>query len=132
MSLPIVGQENATQIWMFVKDDSKQIESFALVPVRSAPDSSDCGHMRVIFIKQNLEPQAMKLSGRKQVIVHLEARFCFGPSIKSADVRQKIELQPRILFKKMAGRDDVFTRNNDCGFTQGLNLMRDPFRMLTL
>ena len=63
MSLPVVGQENATQIGVFVKDDAEQIKSFAFVPVRRAPDSGDRGHMNVIFIKQNLEPQSMKFRG---------------------------------------------------------------------
>src|ERR1044072_428708 len=50
ISLPIVRQENATQIRVIIENHSKQIVSFALMPIRCSPDGGDTRCVRVVFI----------------------------------------------------------------------------------
>ncbi len=63
MSLPIVRQEYAAQIRMIVKDNPEEIESFALVPIRSAPDACNRRHVRIIFVQQDLQAQPVMPGG---------------------------------------------------------------------
>lgn len=132
MSLPIVGQKNATQIGVLIEYDTKQIVSFPFVPIRCAPDAGYSRHMCVIVVKQDLEPHAMKLRSGKQVIIYFEAGLFFRSAIKPAHVREKIHFQPGLTFQKSTGCDDVFARNDDGDFAESFRYIGDPFRMLTL
>src|SRR6185436_8546307 len=51
MSLPIVGQQDPSQIRMAVEDHAKQIECLALVPVCCLPNARHARHVRVFFIQ---------------------------------------------------------------------------------
>src|SRR6185369_839740 len=63
VSLPIVRQQNATQIRVAVEDHAKQIKRLAFVPVRGAPNSGDTRHVRVFLVQQHLQTNSMVLSG---------------------------------------------------------------------
>lgn len=132
MTLPVIGQQDAAQIRMIVKDDAKQIKGFAFVPIGRAPNTGNGGHVRVVFVQQHLQTNAMKFRCGKQVIIDLEARFLFGSTIEAANVRQEIEFQARRGLQKGAGRHDVFAGNDDRSFAQRFGYGPDPFRMFTL
>ena len=72
-----------------------KIKSFALVPVRGAPDAGDRRYARVVFIQHNLQAQPVIPSCREQVVVHFEARLFFGTAIEAAQVSQQIEVEAR-------------------------------------
>lgn len=95
MSLPVVGQEDAPQIGMIIEDDSEQIVSLSLVPIRSAPDTGYSGHMGVVFAKDDLQTNPMMPGGREQMIVNFETRLFFRPAIKATQISQEVELQTR-------------------------------------
>src|SRR5258707_5473540 len=99
MSLPIIRQKDATQIRMVVKNNSKQIECFALVPISRAPDTGDARHPRIIFVKQHFQTHAMMFQRGKQMIVDFKARLFLGSAIKAAEVRKNIELKVERSFK---------------------------------
>src|SRR5207253_6255859 len=86
MSLPVVGQEDAAQIWMIAEDHSKQIVGFAFVPIRGAPHARNARHVRVSFVKQHFQPDAVMLRCRKQMVVDFKTRLFFRSAIKSAEV----------------------------------------------
>src|SRR5712691_10516198 len=51
VALPIIGQEDATQIGMAVENHAKQIVSFALVPVRRPPHAAYGRHVNIVFVQ---------------------------------------------------------------------------------
>src|SRR5712691_3369237 len=65
VALPIIRQEDATQIGMSVENHTKQIVCFALVPVRRPPHARDGRHVNIVFVQQHLQAQAMVLCGRE-------------------------------------------------------------------
>ena len=132
MSLPIVGQKDATQIRVIIKNHSEQIVSFALVPFRCSPDAGDARYVWVVFIHDNFQTNAMKLRGRKQVIVYFEARFFFRPTIESADIGKEIEFQTRRSFKKRANVDDVLAWNDQRRFAERFDNFAQPSGVLAL
>jgi len=62
MSLPIIGQQNATQIGMAVEDHAKQIKRLALVPIRRSPNAGDTRYVSVFLVQHNLQTNAMVFS----------------------------------------------------------------------
>ena len=116
MASPIIRQKNAAQIGMSVKNDSKQIISFALVPIGGSPNGGYRSHVRVIIIQQNLQTHTVMPCRGKQVIVHLEARLFFGAAIESTQVSQKIEFVTRSRLEELTSTDDMLTRNDDGRF----------------
>src|SRR6185369_94217 len=91
IALPIFRQQNSSQIRMTVKNHSKQIISFALMPVCGAPNGSHALHMHVFFIQLDLNPKAMMFCRREQVIVNFEPRLFFHSSIDAAKIGKKVE-----------------------------------------
>src|SRR5438128_10231517 len=63
VSLPIVGQKDAAQIRVIIKNHSKQIVSLSLVPICRAPNAGHARHVRVILVNQNFQTDAMELRG---------------------------------------------------------------------
>src|SRR6267143_2296316 len=59
VSLPVVRQKNPAQVRMSIKNYSKEIKRFALVPVGSAPHACNRWHVNVFFVKHDLQAQAM-------------------------------------------------------------------------
>ena len=51
MSLPIVREQNSTQIRMAIENYTKQIERLTLVPIRCLPNSGDCRDASVFLVK---------------------------------------------------------------------------------
>src|SRR5437868_305039 len=132
MSLPIVGQQNATQIRVIIKNHSEQVVSFALVPIRCSPDARHTRYVWVVFIHDSFQTNTMKLRSRKQVIVYFEARFFFRPTIEAADVGKEIEFQTRRSFKKRANVDDVLAGNDQRRFAKRFDNFADPASVLAL
>ena len=93
MALPIVRQENSSQIRMIVKNNSEQVVGFALVPVCRAPYACDCRHMNVLLIEQYFQPKTVKLGRREQVIVDFKARLFFGAAIDATKIGKKVEFR---------------------------------------
>src|SRR6185369_14704406 len=117
---------------MTVKNHSKQIVSFALMPVCGAPNGSHALHMHVFFIQLDLNPKAMMFCRREQVIVNFEPRLFFHSSIDAAKIGKKVETAFRPTLKKRADRVDEFLRNNNGGFTKCLDYLTQPFWVFTL
>src|SRR6266446_9930890 len=59
VTLPVVRQKNPAQVRMFIKNDSKEIKRFALVPVGRAPHAGNGRNVRVVFVQHDLQAQAM-------------------------------------------------------------------------
>src|SRR6185503_13633061 len=72
VSLPIVRQQNTTQIRMVVENDAKQIERLAFVPVRGLPDAGHGFEVSIFLVQQDFDSHAMVLRSREEVIVHFE------------------------------------------------------------
>ena len=132
MTLPVIWQQDATQIRMLVKDHPEKIVSLSLVPIRCAPDAGNAGNVRIVFIEQHLQSDAVMFGSREQVIVDFEPRLFLGSAIESAKVSQEIKFQPWSSFEKATSGDDVFARHDDGGLAEGLHNLDDPFLMFTL
>ena len=128
MSLPIVGQKYPPQVRMSVEDNSKQIESFAFVPICRAPNAGNCRHVRVVFVNNDLQPQAMMLCCRKQMVVHFESRLFFHTAVRTANIRKEIKLRVRASFKFRTYFNDVSCRNDRCDFAQRLDDLASPIQ----
>src|SRR5712691_2672586 len=59
VSLPIVRQKNPAQVRMSIKNYSKEIKRFALVPVGCAPHGGNGRNVRIVFVQHDLQAQAM-------------------------------------------------------------------------
>jgi len=95
MALPVVRQQDATQVRMAVKDHAEQIERLALVPVCRTPNAGDALDMRVFLVQQHLQANAMVFSCGEEMVIDFEAGFFFYSAIHAADIRQEIELSFR-------------------------------------
>src|SRR5215208_7498156 len=67
--LPVVGQEDAAQVWVSVEDDAEHVEGLALVPVGRAPDGRHRRDVRVLLVEQNLQADAVVALRREEVVV---------------------------------------------------------------
>ena len=132
MPLPVIRQEYAAQIRMAVENYSKQIVGFALVPVCCPPDRGHGRYVRIFFIQQNLQTQAVMLCRRKQVIIHFQARFLFRSTIKPAQISEKIEFVTGSSLQKLTGRHDVRARHDYCCFAERRRDFTHRIRLLTL
>jgi hypothetical protein len=65
MALPIVRQQNPSQIRVPIKDHAKQIKRLTLVPIPRSPNSTNRGHVNVSFVQQNLQPDPVVLLRRE-------------------------------------------------------------------
>ena len=63
ISLPIIGEQNATQIRMAVKDHAKEIKRVALVSIRGSQNTGDTRHVSVFLVQHDLQTNAMVFSG---------------------------------------------------------------------
>ena len=61
MSLPIVGQENAAQVRMIIKNHSEQVVSFSFVPIGCAPDAGNTRHVRIILTQHYFQTHSVML-----------------------------------------------------------------------
>ena len=117
---------------MPLKDNAEKVKRFALVPVCRPPHSGNGWHAHVVFVEQDLQPEAMMLRSRKQVIINFKARFLFDPSICAAKVRQKIEFRIRAGFQSGTHINNMHRRNNCGNLTVRLDNFRYPLRVFTL
>src|SRR6185436_7405677 len=63
VSLPVIRQEDASQIRMPVENHTKQIKRLTFVPIRRSPHTSDARNMSVLLVQQHLQANAMVFSG---------------------------------------------------------------------
>src|SRR5712692_1011166 len=63
--LPIVRQENSTQVRMAVENNAEQIVCLSFVPIRGAPDTSHRRHVSIVFVQQHLQAHAMMFCCRE-------------------------------------------------------------------
>jgi len=132
MTLPVVRQENPSQIGMSLKNDSQQVKGLPLMPVCRAPDIGNGRHAWTFFIQKNLKSQPVILCRGKQVVVDFKSGLFFNAPIDAAKVRQKIEPTFRCSFQVSAHGLDLLAWDNRRYFAQGLPNFRDPIRVFTL
>lgn len=132
MSLPVIRQQNASQIRMTVKNDSEQIERFAFVPIRRAPDSRNGRHVHVVLAQHNLQTNAMVFGGREKMVVDFEARIFFNAAIDATNISQKIEPTFRPTLQKSTHGRHLLSWNDDGRLAKSMDDFRNPFRMFML
>ena len=132
MALPIVGQKNSSQVRMAVEDDAEQIERFAFVPVGCAPDAGDGRHVRVVFVQQNFQTQAMMLRCRKQMIVDFETRIFFDPRSAPQRSARKSNVASGPVFRAQHTSTICSRGTIDRHFAERFDDLGDPVRVLTL
>src|SRR6185295_5088363 len=132
MSLPVLRQQDTSQIWMPIKNHPKQIIRLTLVPISCSPNAGDTIYVDVVLIQQYLQAPAVILCRREQVIVHLEPRFFLSAAIGTTKIRQEIKPRFRPRFQKAANGSYVLPGHNKRCFSQGFDDFDNPVRVLTL
>ena len=72
MAFPIRGKEDSPQIRMFVKDDSEEVEDFALKVLRASPDGRDRGEAAALARNRNFQNRILSLRDGIDAINHLQ------------------------------------------------------------
>ena len=93
MAVETVVGEDPAQVWMSGEQDSIEIVSFALEPVSAGIDRRRRRYC-FFFPDGNLDPDAVILARRKQVVDDIEAPLPARP-VDTADIGQIDELTPR-------------------------------------
>ena len=68
VALPIVGQENAAQLWVALELHAEEVVGFPLVPIGSGPDGGHTVDRRRVTRQRRLEPQPVVVFQRVELV----------------------------------------------------------------
>src|SRR5215218_386802 len=124
MPVEIRGKQNATQVGMAFENDTEHIERLAFMPVCCFPDVCHSPHVRCILAQKHLQTKAVEMDRREEMIIHLESRIFFRPSVGSADVGEQIKALST--FQVLADLIDRIAGNDSSDLAKSVDYVRDP------
>src|SRR5688572_21488305 len=89
---------------MIVEVNAKQIENFALEPVRSRPNT---GHTIYTLFRPDLKTDSLIGVDRKQVVHNLKRRGSAVGIVHTCQIGKVVKTRRRIAFEKVADLDDA-------------------------
>ena len=114
MAFPVVRKQNAAEVGMAVKTNTKQIENLAFQPVRAGPDGNERIDRRIAATHANAQANSVAAGDGHQLIVQLEARLD-REAIQASGIREEIELELGVCAAAFGGSAQVFTRYHNRG-----------------
>jgi len=90
--------EDPLQVRVALEADAEHVVRLALKPVRRLPHAVDGRHQGVVLPHRHLEPDAVTVRDRVEVVDDLEALFAAG-IVDAADVGQELEVERRVVLQ---------------------------------
>src|SRR5208282_3386833 len=105
VAFPVLGHQNAPQIWMAGETNAEKIEHFALEIIGAGPYGSERLDRRAVAVQVNFQPDAFFFRDRQQVIDNLKPGFGRIP-VDASDVGKEIVRASGIVFENRASLAD--------------------------
>ncbi len=101
---PVIRHQDSLQVRVVIELHPEHIVYFPFVPVGCLPYRGDGIDPGVLFRHSRLDPDAVPMEGRDEIIDNLESRILFRMVVNTTEVLKVVEKPPEPAEKKPAPR----------------------------
>ena len=124
MAFPVVGKQNAPQVWVPGELNAEQVEDFALEPIRAEPDGDQRIHDSIVAGQADADTDFLAERDGDQVVVQFVARF-HRETVNARGIAEQIELQAVLVATAFGNASKEFAWDHDGGLTAEFNYFLD-------